>query len=159
MKIEKQNEIKEKTEIFERIERGMCAFCYYSFRSMETFEGNRKRFVYFRLGSFRSLICIHGWMCTDFFRSLRKTHLQVLEDMVEGERKAWEDRAMSVAKRHEQLERDHQSLKEELENTRSLMQKAGLGIRLSLDSVRELSDGDVVELLNPKPLSSSRPKP
>ena len=68
---------------------------------------------------------------------------QVLEDMVQEERKAWEDRAMSVVKKHEQLERDHQSLKEELENTRSLMQKAGLGIRLSLQNVRELSDGDV----------------
>jgi hypothetical protein len=36
-----------------------------------------------------------------------------------------------------------QALKEELENTKSLMHKAGLGIRLPIRNVRELTDGDV----------------
>lgn len=36
-----------------------------------------------------------------------------------------------------------QALKEELENTKSLMHKAGLGIRLPVQNVRELTEGDV----------------
>nr|AMS24213.1 kinesin 4-II protein [Marsilea vestita] len=68
---------------------------------------------------------------------------QAMENMVEAERKTWENRAMCAIKKHEQLERDHYALKEELENTKSLMQKAGLGIRLSAQSVRELNSGNM----------------
>ncbi|MCO5598967.1 hypothetical protein L7F22_053066 [Adiantum nelumboides] len=68
---------------------------------------------------------------------------QAMEEMVQAERETWEARAMHAVKKQEQLERDHQALKEELENTKSLMQKAGLGIRLSAHNVRELTNGDV----------------
>ncbi|XP_024518424.1 chromosome-associated kinesin KIF4A isoform X1 [Selaginella moellendorffii] len=64
---------------------------------------------------------------------------QAVEQTLQSERLAWEARV----NQHEQLERDHKALREELENTRSLMHKAGLGIRLSSRSVREISDGDV----------------
>ncbi|KAI5078628.1 hypothetical protein GOP47_0006299 [Adiantum capillus-veneris] len=68
---------------------------------------------------------------------------QAMEEMVQAERETWEARSMYALRKQEQLERDHQALKEELENTKSLMQKAGLGIRLSAHNVRELANGDV----------------
>jgi hypothetical protein len=68
----------------------------------------------------------------------------------DSERKAWDLRAISYLEQQESLEMqlekldgDRHALKEELENTRGLLQKAGLGIRLPVENVRELSEGDV----------------
>lgn len=82
---------------------------------------------------------------------------QVFENMVQGERHSWESerqawdiRALSYLEQQENLElqlgqlnRDRHALRDELENTKALLHKAGLGIRLPVKNVRELSDGDV----------------
>ncbi|CAM6106879.1 unnamed protein product [Calypogeia fissa] len=82
---------------------------------------------------------------------------KAFENMVQGERHAWESerqawdhRALSYLEQQEsmemqleQLDRDRHALKDELENTKALLHKAGLGIRLPVKNVRELTDGDV----------------